>query len=110
MLFSRAAFDYNPHVPAVPLDGFSHDIIPVDLRSYIAIVQDDYQTDNYSCQKGYYHCQMVLRFILANGLTIGVLFIGITWIEEMIISSIAHYIPFQYFSVFDDECIGVEGG
>ncbi|WP_100011845.1 ABC transporter permease [Lentibacillus sediminis] len=41
------------------------------------------------------------RMVLALGVTLGVLYIGVTWSGEMINSSIAHYLPFQYFSVFD---------
>ena len=41
------------------------------------------------------------RAILAVGLTIAIILGGIQWSGEITLSSIAHYIPFNYFSVSD---------
>ncbi|MEN2767608.1 ABC transporter permease [Ornithinibacillus xuwenensis] len=41
------------------------------------------------------------RVLVAIGLTVVTVFIGYTISEELATSSIAHYIPFQYFSVTD---------
>ncbi len=41
------------------------------------------------------------RVLVAMGLTLGLLFIGMKMSGGLVTSSIAHYIPFQYFSVFE---------
>ncbi|MFS0674667.1 ABC transporter permease [Ornithinibacillus sp. 179-J 7C1 HS] len=41
------------------------------------------------------------RVLVAIGLTLATLFIGIKLSEELVTSGFAHFIPFQYFSVFD---------
>lgn len=41
------------------------------------------------------------RTLVTIGLTFSLLFIGIRWSEETVSSSLAHVIPFHYFSVYD---------
>ncbi|WP_010094067.1 ABC transporter permease [Ornithinibacillus scapharcae] len=41
------------------------------------------------------------RSLITTGLTLGILLIGIGMSKELVTSTIAHYIPFQYFSVFN---------
>lgn len=44
---------------------------------------------------------MTKRVLITIGVTLGILLTGIYMSEELVTSNIAHYIPFQYFSVFD---------